>query len=202
MSAYDYKYTDRDVRENAALRSIAIDYLTGYGGDFDFLLQARQYLLVQGTLPTGMARGVLNCMRIDPKWAGTLPAPMARALLSQTLQSLIQPESTRRLYVVNPNRPRRIELKTTFNKPYVMSPWKTAYLVHLLDQRDSRLWYHPHTGTYECLLQGWCNISYGQRRNLIMVDHIPEGRRECNRCRIALENVRDDSPYSRRPRWP
>ncbi len=196
MSAYDYKYTDRDIRENLNLMKVAHDYLLQYGGDFDYLVRARQYLVIQGSLPTSIARGVLNCMRSDPYWVGRIPAPRLENYF------MSPPESPRRLYVVDTRRPQRIRLKATFNKPYVMSPWKTAYLVHLLDQRDSQLWYHPHTGTYEYLLQGWCNISYGQRRNLIMTDTIPEGRRECDRCRRALEASQHDPSYSRRPRWP
>lgn len=173
--SYEYKYTDRDVRENPNLILDVKAYLGWYGGDFDFLIKARQYLAVQGTLPTGIIRGVLNCMRTDPSWIWRVPI-------------LSTPATPPSLYQVDISRPRRIELKATFNKPYVMSPWKTAYLVHILYQRESRMWWHPHTGIYECLLQGWCNISYSQRRNLIMVDTIPEGRRECTRCRAALEN--------------
>jgi len=173
--AYDYKYTDRDVRENPNLITPVKQYLGSYGGDFGFLVQARQYLAVQGTLPTSIIRGVLNCMRADPYWIGRMPVPTYAAPTSQLLRP------------VDLRRPRRIELKATFNKPYVMSPWKTAYLVHILNQRESRLWWHPHTGTYECLLQGWCNLDYSRRRNLIMVDNIPESREECTRCRTALQ---------------
>lgn len=63
----DRRYSDRDVRDNPDLLEVALDYLDGYTGEFDFLL-GMQMRVSQGlSLSTGMVRGVLNCMRNDPR---------------------------------------------------------------------------------------------------------------------------------------
>jgi len=80
MGAPEYKYTDRDVRENANLREIAENYLIEYGGDFEPLVKAVQLLATEGNLPTSMVRVVLNCMRHDANVVNDLPAPIGYKL--------------------------------------------------------------------------------------------------------------------------
>lgn len=69
MSA-DRKYNDRDVRDNPDLRLVAIDYLEQYTGEFDYLIEMKQRLALDMELTDPMVRGVLNCMRHDPRIDG------------------------------------------------------------------------------------------------------------------------------------
>lgn len=76
MGAPEYRYTDRDVRENESLTDLAYDYLRNYGGDFEPLVNALTSFKHDGYLPTNMVRIVLNCMRNDLNVANDLPAPV------------------------------------------------------------------------------------------------------------------------------
>lgn len=69
------RYSDRDVRENTELFDIAARYLQSYRGDFEYLQDCQRHYTVNGSLTVAMTRGVLNCMRNDPRVAGDLPAP-------------------------------------------------------------------------------------------------------------------------------
>jgi hypothetical protein len=74
-----HKYTDRDVRENELeMRHFVESYLERYHGEFEFLIDCKMRVAEGYTLSTGMVRGVLNCMRNDPRVKG-LPAPAAAA---------------------------------------------------------------------------------------------------------------------------
>jgi hypothetical protein len=74
MSA-DRKYTDRDVRENQNFYQTVIDYLDTYEGEFDFLVDCKMRVAMDRDLTVGMVRGVLNCMRHDPR-VTDLPEPL------------------------------------------------------------------------------------------------------------------------------
>jgi hypothetical protein len=76
MMGNEYRYTDRDVRENPRLTRIAYDYLSNYGGDFEPLVSALQEFERNRELPTNAIRVVLNCMRHDLNVANDLPAPI------------------------------------------------------------------------------------------------------------------------------
>lgn len=70
------KYTDRDVRENEdTLTQVVYDYLMDYQGEFRFLLDCKMRVVSDYDLTIGMIRGVLNCMRVDPR-APSLPEPI------------------------------------------------------------------------------------------------------------------------------
>jgi hypothetical protein len=69
------RYSDRDVRENTEFFDIAQRYLQSYRGSFEYLLDCQRHFTVHGSLTVAMTRGVLNCMRNDPRVAGDLPAP-------------------------------------------------------------------------------------------------------------------------------
>lgn len=75
MSAPEYKYTDRDVREDLRLEDVAYEYLETYGGEFEPLVMARATLEKYGRLSTSQIRVVLNCMRHDWNVAAELPIP-------------------------------------------------------------------------------------------------------------------------------
>jgi hypothetical protein len=69
------RYNDRDVRDNReVLEEVAVEYLEQYTGGFDFLVDMRMRVATGYGLTTAMVRGVLNCMRNDPRVVG-MPEP-------------------------------------------------------------------------------------------------------------------------------
>jgi hypothetical protein len=70
----DRAYTDRDVRDHPGYRQAVERYLEGYTGEFGFLVDMKMRAANDVDLTTGMVRGVLNCMRHDPR-VTDLPAP-------------------------------------------------------------------------------------------------------------------------------
>lgn len=69
------KYTDQDVRNNPDFYGIVVNYLVDYPGEFQFLIDCKMRIASGMDLTTGMVRGVLNCMRVDPR-VKDLPEPM------------------------------------------------------------------------------------------------------------------------------
>lgn len=74
-AAPETKYTDRDVRESPDLAEMAVEYVEQYGGEFEYLIDMKMRLAQGYDLTTPMIRGILNCMRHDPRITG-LPAPL------------------------------------------------------------------------------------------------------------------------------
>jgi hypothetical protein len=68
------RYNDRDVRDDPRLEGLAIEYLEAYTGEFEFLIDMKMRVAADYGLTTGMVRGVLNCMRNDPR-VRDLPEP-------------------------------------------------------------------------------------------------------------------------------
>ena len=60
-----HRYTDQMVRRYPVLISLAIEYAKAYDGEFEFMLAAQALARQGGTLPLGVARGVLNCLRVE-----------------------------------------------------------------------------------------------------------------------------------------
>lgn len=89
------KYTDRDVRENPDFQMIVVDYLQKYQGEFDFLVDMKMRLGAGYDLTVGMIRGVLNCMRHDPRVTG-LPEPVMTPKEGKVLQMPPRPEMSRK----------------------------------------------------------------------------------------------------------
>jgi hypothetical protein len=75
LSAPEFKYTDRQVREDPELLTWAEGYVRLYGGDFEPLLSAKAEMRSAGRLSTRTARVVLNCARYDQHFTGQLPDP-------------------------------------------------------------------------------------------------------------------------------
>lgn len=74
MSA-DVRYADEQVRANwDEFYRHAHAYLIDYTGEFPFLIDCRARIQQGVDLTVGMVRGVLNCMRVDPK-VTFLPEP-------------------------------------------------------------------------------------------------------------------------------
>lgn len=75
MGIAERKYTDRDVRSDLpAVERIVSDYLESYEGEFEFLVDCKQRLAIGVELTVGMMKGVLNCIRVDARYRGELPA--------------------------------------------------------------------------------------------------------------------------------
>lgn len=74
-AAPETKYTDRDVRESPDLVELAVEYVEGYSGEFEYLIDMKLRLSQGYDLTTPMIRGILNCMRHDPRVSG-LPSPL------------------------------------------------------------------------------------------------------------------------------
>lgn len=74
MIADDLRYSDRDVRDNPGVLSRVVEYLKAYTGEFDYLVDCKRRVENGDDLSVGMIRGVLNCMRNDPRVIG-LPTP-------------------------------------------------------------------------------------------------------------------------------
>lgn len=72
----ELKYTDRDVRENEDFQVMVYKYLDKYDGEFEFLVSCKQRAALGMSLTVGMMRGVLNCMRTDPRLPFEMPDPM------------------------------------------------------------------------------------------------------------------------------
>lgn len=73
--APEMKYTDRDVRENEELFERAIEYVQEYTGEFEYLIDMKMRVASGVDLTTPMIRGILNCMRHDPRVLD-LPVPL------------------------------------------------------------------------------------------------------------------------------
>jgi hypothetical protein len=157
------------------------DFLRDYEGDFDFLVKAKGYYVSGFDMPTATIRGVLNCMRYDPGWAMLLPAPM------NLPPSGPLPQSTPQLRSVNVRRPAFVILKTRFKKPYVMSTFVTAQVVHLLDNDKSEIRWLPHVEEYRTWLVGVCGRTIATSLARIMnADEVPSERRLCKGCQQRL----------------
>lgn len=74
-TAPEVKYTDRDVRESEELVERALEYVRNYTGEFQYLIDMKLRVAQEGDLTTPMIRGVLNCMRHDPRITD-LPTPL------------------------------------------------------------------------------------------------------------------------------
>lgn len=75
MKGTELKYTDRDVRENPDFEEVVLEYLSRYQGEFDYLVDMKMRHAAGMDLTVGMIRGVLNCMRHDPR-EKNLPTPL------------------------------------------------------------------------------------------------------------------------------
>jgi hypothetical protein len=157
-----YKYTDTDVRSNPDLVGQAYEFLQSYQGEFEFLRDAKHDLEDQGMLPTGIVRGVLNCMRTQP-------------VVFQRLSQPIRPVS-----IIHPERVRRgqVPLKTVWHKRYFSSLWPRAYKAHLLDHTRSSLIWLPYINEIHCHPYILCSA----RLRMGVMTNDTMDREVCTRC--------------------
>ena len=121
------KYTDRDVRENNSLVEFAMEYLLHYQGEFDFLVDCKMRISTGHDLTVGMVRGVLNCMRSDPR-VTRMPDPMPPSEQMGEVIELIQPKAYN---------------KKMKSKKLVPCPLYEAKLVHT-HRRKNDAWYDTY----------------------------------------------------------
>lgn len=178
-TAYDYKYTDRDVREDPRLADLACAYLKTYGGDFEPLLEAKTYLRVVGEPPTAMIRRVLNCMRHDVNVAGQMPVPQRPSF---EIDDVVSPPPLPRPSQASVRW--RFDLKTTWKKRFYAATAKKATAYHHLSPTASVLRYWPMTGEYQPLLKAWCGVSLATG---VLLAEAPAGRHECRACVGAMQ---------------
>ena len=187
MPALDLKYTDEDVRRDAELQRRAESYASHYEGDFDFLAMARAHMEKRGSLTIGVARGVLNCMRLDPRISDSLPPP------DRGQADSVRPH----LRVV-------ARVRSVFVKPKV---WKRSYLVsihvsartiHMVDRMYSghNYWFEDDKiYNVEVKVRGLCCTSYPRYRLLNsegVSALLDEGYRICARCENAAASLAID----------
>jgi hypothetical protein len=146
------RYTDRHIRENPKLYDLAVSYARGYAGDYEFLVSAHHYAVTRGSLPVGVARGVLNCMRLDLSVADELPNPYNLAVV----------ETRRGHLTVVPDKPntRRppTPLVANFKYGYLVSTSPSANdrepIAHVLHHARSGL--VADGGRVQIDLYAWC----------------------------------------------
>lgn len=137
------KFTDRDVREDPWLASLARDYALRYTGEFEFMVAARELAAVDN-MPVAVVRGVLNCMRADPLVAGSLPAPRAPlAVVPDPPRTQPPARQSRPVHEHEQRRPDSITMPVTFKKPLVFGVPKMGYKLHVVDHAECK-WSSHH----------------------------------------------------------
>jgi hypothetical protein len=135
------RYTDLDIRVDPSLIGHAINYARQYVGEWDVMLAARDLALGTGNLPLPIARLVLNCARVDPRWCTTLPTPQSKGFVGafpstgsaqdpdeddEDPEDFAEPPRPtgrpRRLAVVREPTRRPFDLKVTWKRRYGYSP--------------------------------------------------------------------------------
>lgn len=180
------KYTDRDVRERPELVAEAIRYLRWYQGEFEFLVDAKRYEAANGTLPVATARGVLNCIRNDARYAmvsDPIPDPLPHETFTKRRKLRVVDEEERRY---------PFALKTYWNARLYYSAHKGAVVVHAL-RLDAELWCYPkhhsgHTIHTRSGLRAFCSQSFSSATERLARE-MPEGKRFCHKCAEMIEEV-------------
>lgn len=177
--AYDYKYTDRDVREDPRLAELACAYLKTYGGDFEPLLEAKTYLRVVGEPPAAMIRRTLNCMRHDHSVAGQMPTPQRPSFAIEDVQMPDTIFIKGRKQKVHKVVRYPYDLKVNWKKRYYAATAPRSTSFHHLSTEASVIRYWPAVGEYKALLKAYCGVSLATG---VLLDAPPDNRHECNQC--------------------
>lgn len=187
------KFTDRDVRERPELVAEAVRYLRWYQGEFDFLVDAKRYEAACGNLPLATARGVLNCMRTDARYAlvaDGLPEPAESS--PSFRRGATRPARRLRAVTSADDLPERrpFALKTYWNARFYYSTHPKAELAHAL-RIDAQIWYYPTAHSDDSRyavrggLRGVCLATYASGHERLSRT-LPAGRRFCRRCAEAI----------------
>lgn len=195
--AYDYKYTDRDVREDPRLGDLAKAYLLTYGGEFEPLREAQSALLEFGNLTTPMIRKVLNCMRHDHHVASAMPRPARPSFgiedikaFRNTQQQVQQP----RLRLVEDDEEERVnypfDLKVKWKGEYIAATHKRAFVFHLLNPTGSSIHYVPAWDwekRFQVRLRTYCAAN--PTTGVLLVEQ-PANRKPCKTCYTLRDEQR------------
>jgi hypothetical protein len=177
----DLKYTDEDVRRDSELQRRAESYALHYLGDFAFLARARAQVEANGHLTVGVARGVLNCMRLDPRISATLPPPECGEREDSRTRA-------RRQLRVAPITTRTFVPVKVWHKPYLMSTHPSAQLIHKVDTGYSGHVYWYEDGRLKdtrSQVRAECTHYYSRTILLSLgqvEDRLRAGQRLCRRC--------------------
>lgn len=201
MTGEAVRFTDRDVKEHPNLLGRAVEYVRDYHGEFDFLVTARELERVTGTLPIAVARGVLNCMRVDPRVAGSLPTPQHPSMQSSDLgvsfreamgqvgdaaQAVNEVLARPRLKLVPPPRPYQVRLRSTIKAPLMWSsyndPTNLPTKVHDIDHHRSYCVLKTETGELLLHAQARCGYLAIDGKATIGWLEDAEGRVMCKSC--------------------
>lgn len=168
------RYNDTDVREDPTLIPEAEDYARKYTGSFEFMLAAQKRVQGGKSLTVPMARGVLNCMRMDPSADAPEPQPIPMPDQCPPSLSLEEPPKERRSSV---------RMRTRIRVPFGMSS-ANGTVLHRVDPRGYIEWGHPwertgdppRTGYAESrtLHVQWLGHRGGYPKNPILLDHRPD----------------------------
>lgn len=135
------RFTVAHVMQHDSLRDVAYRYLQQWQGDYPFLVAAKKLVMRGEPLMVASIKGVLNCMLSDPNVTGlVIPEPVKfhAELTRKTIPRPADMFSDER----PPHYPLRIQLNTTWHKPFVISRAHNAKLVHTLNQGGSYLIYY------------------------------------------------------------
>lgn len=110
MIANDLRYTDRDVRDNPGVTARVVQYLREYTGEFEFLVDCKARVDNADDLSVGMIRGILNCMRNDPRVIG-LPTPKGLSEDENILE--FKPKRTDRAWKSNKEMEKLVKCENT-----------------------------------------------------------------------------------------
>lgn len=196
MNAPATRYTDRDVQEYPDLLAQAVDYVRNYRGEFDYLIAARDLCNATGTLTVAVARGVLNCMRSDPRVAASLQPPVQWPDLRPSYTSwkrnlaIVEDEDDDDEEEENSDliaqaadyvRKRPFALNVKWKKMILSSIHASAQKYHYLDPIRSEVRYYPAVQEYITRVYAECGWRpSGNAYELL--DTPPECRRECKQC--------------------
>jgi hypothetical protein len=177
----EVKYTDRDVRENPDLREKAYCYAFYYEGDFEFMVAAKELAKISEELPVAVTRGVLNCMRADPRVAATLPAPQPQVQNARIIPGTVREMGPRHQ---RPVIRHSYDLPVRWRGIYLYSSHKTAQVFHMLNTERSRIHYYPAVYEFRMDLYGNCNKRQPDRL-AVVTNAQPTTLRPCKVCFAA-----------------
>jgi len=133
------RYTDRHVREDVSLIDVAEGYAQAYTGDFEFMVDIRDRLRDGQRLTVTQVRGVLNCMRHDPR-VGHLPVPASGGgarVIRLPAHLMVAPPGDD-----ESRRPPYVDAAVRWKKTYLLSHHRSAQVIHHLDARRSYVRFH------------------------------------------------------------
>lgn len=181
---YNHKYTESDVRADPFLLAAAVKYARSYTGDFDYLVAAADIVHLRGTLPVAIAKGVLNCMRADPRVADDLPEP-----LNGHSEALRKFEFTpRQIRLPAPQRTtprvRAVRVKTIVNRMYTWSAHESIDLetpdkFHFTSLLSHGVFYTPKMD-FELFIVSLCGVVRSSK--YIAGNNPPANRELCGSC--------------------